>query len=57
MQPFLLVKHQDLLFDLQNDFIIQINLLACATTKRRGKTNPSLQDFPYLAAILSGDDV
>ena len=43
MQPFLIVKNTDLIFDLQNDCIIHANLLGCATTKRRGKTSPCLQ--------------
>ena len=43
MQPFLILKNTDLIFDLQNDCIIHTNLLGCATTKRRGKTRPCLQ--------------
>ena len=57
MQAFLLVKNTDLIIDLQNDCIIHTNLLGCATTKRRGKTSPCLQESQFLAAILSGDDI
>ena len=57
MQPFLIVKNTDLIIDLQNDCIINTNLLGCATTKRRGKTSPCLQESPFLVAILSDDDV
>ena len=57
MQPFLIVKNTDLIFDLQNDCIIHKNLLGYATTKRRGKASPCLQESPLLAAILSDDDV
>ena len=57
MQHFLIVKHTDLIFDLQNDCIIHTNLLGCATTKRRGKTSPCLQESPFLAPILSDDEV
>ena len=56
MQPYLIVKNTDLIFDLQNDCIIHTNLLGCATTKRRGKTSPCLHESPFLAAILSNDD-
>ena len=31
MQPFLVAKNTDLIFDLQNDCIINSNLLGCAT--------------------------
>ena len=43
MQPFVIVRNTDLIFDLQNDCIFHTNLLGCATTKRRGKTRPCLQ--------------
>ena len=35
MQPFLIVKNTDLIFYLQNDFIIHRNLPGGATTKQR----------------------
>ena len=57
MQPFLIVKHTDLIIDLQNNCIIHTNLLGCAATKRRGKTSPCLQESSFLAAILSHNDV
>ena len=57
MQPFLIVKNTDLIFDLQEDCIIHTNLLGCATTKRRRKMSPCLQESQFLATILSDDNV
>ena len=57
MQPFLIVKEQDLIFNLQNYCIIHSNLLGCTTTKRCGKTSPSLEDSPLSAVILSDDNI
>ena len=42
MQPFLIVKNTDLIFDLQNDCIINTNLLGWATTKRHGKMRKNM---------------
>ena len=46
MQPFLLVKNTDLIFDMQNDCIIPTNLLGCATSR---KNEPVFAGVPIFA--------
>ena len=56
MQPFLIVKNTDLIFNLKNDYIIiHTNLLGCATTKRRGKTMSKLQSTHNVCMQLCTD--
>ena len=57
MRPFLIVKHTNLIIELQNDCIIHTNLFGCTITKRWRKTSPCLQESPFLAAILSDYDI